>query len=132
MADGSQAVQGAIYTALNGNLTDLNSSAVGVYDHVPQDTTPAFVAIGEDSVSNSDTKTENGIEVDAEVHTYSSYRGLQEVKLIMGQVYDLLQRGSLTAVGFQITPPRLTFETSFIEPDGARGVQRFNMMVIAT
>lgn len=130
MSDGSIALQDSVFAALNGNLTDISSAAVPVYDRPPKESPPAFVRIGEDSHSNSDTKIENGVEHEFEVHVYSGYHGTREVKLVMGQIYAILQRASLTASGFQVTPPMMTFSTEFIEPDGSRGVMRFRSTTI--
>lgn len=132
MPDGSRAVQGAIFAVLDGALLDAQSPAnvVPVYDKPPQDEAAMYVRIGEDSGSNSDTKIENGVQHDIVIDVYSVYHGLQQVKYVMGQIYDLLQRATLTASGFQITPPRMTFSTSFVEPDGSRGVLRFTTTTI--
>lgn len=132
MPDGSRAAQGAIFAVLSGNVFDNQSppNAVPIYDRPPQDEQAMYIRIGEDSGSNSDTKIENGVQHDITIDVYSIYHGLQQVKYVMGQIYDLLQRATLTAAGFQITPPRMTFSTSFAEPDGSRGVLRFTTTTI--
>lgn len=127
MSDGSLELQNALIAALDGNLSDLDSAAVLVYDRVPQDQPPPFVVVGASTAVPDDAKTFNGVDHLPEMHAYSSHRGRKEVKHILGQIYDVLHTQKITVVGFESVCLRYQFSDTFEEPDGTRGVIRFGI-----
>ena len=129
MSDESRKLQAAVFSALNGNLTDEQSPAnnVPVYDNVPENSAPTYVEIGDGTQTNDDTKDGDGVEHELVLDIYSSYRGRQRTLFVMDQIKALLNRASLSASGYQVSPPIFTFSTVFREPDGIRGVMRFTI-----
>lgn len=77
-------LQIAIYNRLKSN-PDLT-----VYDAVPEGAAFPYVSIGEDTVVDESTKTDNGEEITHTLHVYSSYNGRKEVKEIMNKVLETL------------------------------------------
>lgn len=87
--------QKIVYTTLSAGLT------CPVYDVVPQDEdgnhseNMPYVVLGFDNLLPFDTDSWTGAKVNLEIFTWSAYRGLEEVKQIMGQIYNLLHRAEL-------------------------------------
>jgi hypothetical protein len=119
----ADALQKAIYGVLTGNAP-LMAAVEGVYDKVPQaaqsedDGDFPFVVIGRDDLSPADTKTSNGISATCQVHIWSRYEGMKEIKQISGLIYGLLQKGSLTITGAHHILTRFTGDTFYDDPDG--------------
>jgi hypothetical protein len=103
MIDLLQSVQEAVFTKLSGavGLTDL----APVFQHVPQDTQPPMVIIGNIDSENIGTKGEQLEEVTIEV--ISIYRGSGRAALldIMHQVRVALDRQELTLAGVEFDTP---------------------------
>lgn len=120
-------LQVALKAALDAIMPISGVGTVPVYDRVPQDTEQPFIKIGENPVTQVDTKTDTGKEHEVEINIYSSYRGLKEVKLISDAIYDALNLVTLTVAGYSSTQLRFVRSIPFEEPDGTRGVLRFRM-----
>lgn len=103
------------------------ATAIPFYTHVPQDLASPYGVVTSDSSTSADTKTYSGIEHAVQLDIYSSARGLEEVKALMGLLYDDLQRRPIAVTGYNSSPPQFEFSDAFIEPDGARGVMRFSV-----
>lgn len=98
MADPSFAVQKAIYTALNGNIT-INGSPgqnVPVYDHVPQSAVYPYVTLDSEFVNDVDFLASRMDERFFYLSVWSTYRGQKEVKEIMAEIDRLLHGQKLT------------------------------------
>lgn len=121
------AVQTAIYGTLNSALS------IPVYDHAPQKPDAAmgfpYVTIGEDTTSEWDTDTEIGGDVVCTIHTWSRFRGREEVKQIQGQIYTALHRASLAFSGYAFMDCFFETSDSFLDADGLtyHGVQTFRV-----
>lgn len=96
-----------------------------VYDHVPQNTPPLYVRIGDGSALPNNTKTASGADHFPEISVHSSHRGYSEVKATIKKIYDALHRKTLTPTGTQRVIPQFEFSDYFRDPDGPRGVIRF-------
>lgn len=125
------AVQAAIYTALNTALS------VSVYDSVPQGTDSGdsaqfpYVVIGEDTVNAWDTNTEVGFTVTVVVHTWSRAKGRKETKTLQGQIYNTIHRQTLSISGYHFVSADFENGTSFLDSDGEtrHGVQTFRFII---
>lgn len=121
------AVQTAIFQTLNTALS------VPVYDHAPQKSDAAkgfpYVTIGEDNVSEWDTDTEIGGNVVCTIHTWSRFRGREQIKEMQGQIYSTLHRASLTFPGYAFMDCVFETSDSFLDADGLtyHGVQTFRV-----
>ena len=83
MSVGQFALQSTIYSALNNDNTLTSTLGAGVFDEVTEGTTYPFVAIGEDTVTDFGTKTEDGGQFTINIHVWSQYTGSKETKNIM-------------------------------------------------
>ena len=111
-------VQSAIYTRLTDQLS------VPVYDAVPQavdagdNSAFPYVTIGDDSVSEFDTDTDNGFDIDATIHVWSRYRGRREVKQIMRDIYNAMQLHNLSISNSNTVMCIFQTADSFMDADG--------------
>jgi len=123
--------QEMVFTALNGNIS------AGVYDDVPylpegmpRENFP-YVVIGDDTTAPWDTDDTLGKEVTLQIHIWSRSAGFKETKLIMGEVYDILNRGALSKVGYNVVDCLSEFSETLRDPDGEtrHGVMRFKLTI---
>ncbi len=124
-------LQQAIFTALNGNVSGIDSANVSVYDDVPENTVYPYVVIGEETAANNGTKDLDGIEHTLTLHVWSQYRGRREIKEIMQSVYQLLHDAAITVSGASLVNIRQEFNNTLMENDGItrHGVMRFRAVV---
>jgi len=118
-------LQQAIYSVLKHGL------AYPVFDDVPENLTPPFVVIGDDTLIQFDTDGESGFEATLTIHTWSAYRGRAEVKEMQGAVYNLLHRADLTITGYNVLGCDFEFSQSMVDSDGVtrHGIQRFRIYI---
>lgn len=123
--------QEMVFTALNGNVT------AGVYDDVPylpagmpRESFP-YVVIGDDSTVAWDTDDTLGKEVTIGIDIWSRSAGFKETKSIMGEIYDILNRGALSKVGYNVVDCLCEFSETLRDPDGEtrHGVMRFKLTI---
>lgn len=131
MALHSWELQKAIFTALDGNVTGIDSASVSVYDDVPENTPYPYVILGEETSSNSGTKSLDAIEHTLTLHVWSQYRGRREIKEIMQSVYSLLHNTAITVTGASLVNIRQEFNNTLMENDGItrHGIMRFRAVV---
>ncbi len=124
-------LQQAVFTALNGNVSGIDSANVSVYDDVPENTVYPYVVIGEETAANNGTKDLDGIEHTLTLHVWSQYRGRREIKEIMQSVYQLLHDAAITVSGASLVNIRQEFNNTLMENDGItrHGVMRFRAVV---
>ena len=125
------AAQEIVFTALDGNIS------AGVYDDVPY--LPAgmprenfpYVVIGDDTATAWDTDDTLGKEVTIQVHIWSRTAGFKETKAVMGEVYDILNRGALSKTGYNVVDCLCEFTETLRDPDGEtrHGVMRFKLTI---
>lgn len=118
-------LQKAIYSALNAA-----HGAGKVYDHVPQQKPALYVVIGEGTTTDFDTDDSIGDEDTVTIHTWSTYRGMKELKQAMALNKTTLHDQPLTIVGRTYILGLLEFSESMVDPDGVtrHGVQRFRFI----
>lgn len=124
-------LQRAIYAKLNADLS------VPVYDHVPQADDPSddsdypHVVIGEEDFNAWDTDLTVGYDVTITIHVWSRKRGRTETKQIQQQIYNSLNRATLTVTGYDFISIDFTFADSAMEPDTLtrHGVIRFRCLL---
>jgi len=129
-------IQKAIYAALSTD-SPLNAVVKGVYDHVPQPSDSGkendfpYVTIGDDTAIDWDTDTSVGKEATITIHSWSRYRGRQEVKQIQGLIYDRLHLSQISVTGYDTVQCLSEFSESMVDPDGLtrHGVQRFRLII---
>jgi hypothetical protein len=136
------ALQTGIYNRLTG-YSALTTALGGskIYDHVPYNTDAPYVVIGEDIVTESDTKTYNGWDFSITIHCWDfEAAGRKSVKTLMGHIYDALHRveSSITVSGFTLVYMHCDFQQTFQETaiEGSNdhyyhGVQRFKALIRA-
>jgi hypothetical protein len=125
------AAQQIVYTALAGNIT------ANVYDDVPylpegmpRNNFP-YVVIGDDDTSAWDTDDTLGKEIDINIDIWSRTAGFKQTKAIMGEIYDILNRGALTKTGYNIVDCLCTESQALRDPDGItrHGVMVFKLTI---
>lgn len=123
--------QEIVFDALNGNIS------AGVYDDVPylpegmpRQNFP-YVVIGDDSLAPWDTDDTLGKEVTLVLHVWSRTAGFKETKAIMGEIYDILNRSSLSKAGYNVVDCLCEFSEALRDPDGEtrHGVMRFKLTI---
>ena len=126
-------LQKSVFGVLNSaNITDAAGSAItGVFDDVPEGTAYPYIVVGEESSNNISTKSLDMHEHTLTIHTWSQYRGLKEIKVIMKQIYDNLNDVSLNVTGGQAVNMKQEFLTTLVDADGItrHGIMRFRAVV---
>ena len=105
MSIGGFALQSTIYSTLSGDSNLTTTLGASVFDDVPESTSFPYVQIGEDNVTEFDTKDVNGSETTLTLQIWSEYNGSKETKQIMDRVHDLLHDSSLSVSGFNLINP---------------------------
>ena len=134
MSVGQFALQSTIYSTLNNDNTLTSTLGAGVFDEVTEGTTYPFVAIGEDTVTDFGTKTEDGGQFTIYIHVWSQYTGSKETKNIMDRIHDLLHDSNLSVTGFNLVNLRFEFSDILRDPDviTRHGVMRFRAIILGT
>ena len=134
MSVGQFALQSTIYSTLNNDNTLTSTLGAGVFDEVTEGTTYPFVAIGEDTVTDFGTKTEDGGQFTINIHVWSQYTGSKETKNIMDRIHDLLHDSNLSVTGFNLVNLRFEFSDILRDPDviTRHGVMRFRAIILGT
>lgn len=122
-------LQQAVFAALSGDsaLKALIGDPARVFDHVPAQSEFPYIAIGEVSASDWNTKTDSGMEQTLTIHTWSRARGMSETKRIMAAVVNTLDQAPLAVTSHTLVLIRFEFARTLLDPDGLtrHGVQRF-------
>lgn len=124
--------QEIVFTALSAGSIGAN-----VYDDVPYlpEGMPGqnfpYVVIGDDTTAPWDTDETLGKEVNITLHIWSRAAGFKETKLIMGNIYDTLNRGSLSKAGYNVVDCLCEFTETVRDPDGEtrHGIMRFKLTI---
>lgn len=130
MSDAQGALQTGLYSALNGNV------GATVYDTVPQGTAYPYVTIGDSTAVDWDTKSEVGQDHTVTIHTWVRGKSRLAAKTIMGAIFGLLHRGSITVAGHSVIESRVIYADVLQDPDEAghpsgpvwHGVQRVRII----
>jgi hypothetical protein len=126
----NNALQVALFALLSadGDLTSLG--VTGIFDRVPQEQTFPYVRIGKASFDENGTKTDDGWQVDFEVHALSREPGFKQAQAIQNAVYDALHKNDTFAVdGFQVIDIQHAFSDCDTEPDGVtqHGISKYRI-----
>lgn len=124
--------QEIVFTALSAGSIGAN-----IYDDVPYlpEGMPSqnfpYVVIGDDTTAPWDTDETLGKEVNITLHIWSRAAGFKETKLIMGNIYDTLNRGSLSKAGYNVVDCLCEFTETVRDPDGEtrHGIMRFKLTI---
>lgn len=129
MADFANVAQQIIFDALDGNITGgLYDDAPYLPEGAPREDFP-YTVLGDDTLVAWDTDDTIGTDVTVTLHVWSRYGGSKECKTIMGEIYTLLHRATLTKSGYHVVDCLCEFQEVFTEADGEtrHGVMRFRL-----
>ena len=124
-------LQQALFQCLKAD-TALAAKVKGIFDEVPPNQAFPYVTLGEDTVVDWSTKTNDGEEITHTLHVWSKYAGKKETKEILSLVLEAVTRQPLAlAGGFSIDFSALDFMEVFIDEDGItkHGVLRLRFKV---
>ncbi|MCK4957750.1 MAG: DUF3168 domain-containing protein [Planctomycetes bacterium] len=118
-------VQVAVLAALDGNVN------APVFDNVPENQAAPYIVIGDDTSTPHDADLQTGFDMTLTIHSWSTYRGKKEVKALMGEVYNLLNRAPLAVTGYTVIDIMSEYGQTFLDSDGVtrHGVQRFRILL---
>jgi hypothetical protein len=119
-------VQKAVYNAIKAAMP----ATVPVLDNVPDNQAAPYVSIGDGTDIEWDTDDSYGRETTITVHTWSSYRGMKEVKELMFLIKTALHNVSLVVTGEKLVLCFWEFSETMLDSDGLtrHGVQRFRLI----
>jgi hypothetical protein len=95
------ALQTKIYSTLASH-TPLMNKINGVYDEVPADVVVPYVAIGNPTVNDWGTKTNDGEDITFTLHVWSNYDGKREVYDIFALILESLKTTLSLDGGFSV------------------------------
>ncbi len=137
----SLAIQTSIYQILYDDA-ELRSSVgsgglndpVRVYDNVPQNTAYPYIQIGDETMKDSGTMTDQGVEVTYTLHVWARDRGKVVVKELADRIYQLLHEQDIPVLDQDVYLCRFEFFESFTDPDGItrHGVARYRFLTSET
>lgn len=134
MSDPSNAVQKAIYQALN-NVITINGSPgvqVRVYDRVPTDAAYPYVTIDSQFVAPADFLNSRKDERFVYLNIWSQYKGQKEVLEIYGEIERLLHQKRLPLDTGTMVRAYVRTANTQREPDNETFMGRVTVRVIAT
>lgn len=117
-------VQKALYSALNGDVT-VSGLVQNIYDFAPQVEDGGsggafpYVEVGTILLNEMDTKTKNGFDFAARIHTRSRSNSAKEAKDIQGAIYDALHLQTITVAGYSSILLRRETSDVMRAPDGS-------------
>lgn len=128
--DPSLAIQKGLLDTLKADAT-LMGMVTGVYDFVPQDTALPYVTIGDDTLSDRGSHTDDGTDNTLNIHTWARGAGRKHCKQIMAEITRILHGFDLPVTGFKSLSFRREFQDSTLDPDGQtyHGIQRFRLLL---
>lgn len=116
------ALQAGIFARLTG-YAPLTAALKGqkVFDFVAPNETAPYVVIGEDTLTEDDTKTELGWDCTLTIHVWDFAKaGRKSVKNLLALIHDALHRQEFPVTGFSLTEIRCEFQTT-IQETGIEG-----------
>lgn len=101
----------------------------GVYDHPPEDVSMPVVCIGNSTINDAGTKTEDLIDYTAQIDVYADSLSYVKVKTIQELIRSTLHRQALSVDSGKIVTVFQEYADVISEPDGeTRGIQRFAIL----
>jgi hypothetical protein len=121
MTDASWALQKAVHAALVADADVLALlGGARVYDHAPRGTAYPYVTIGQTTVRDWSTGSENGGEHVLTLHVWSKAAGRGETQAVIGALRSALHDQALELDGHRLVNLRHEFSEARREPDGER------------
>ena len=124
-------VQKAVFAILDGDGT---LTAIGpIYDHVPTNTDPPYVVVGDGTEVDWPRFGTAGREATITVHSWSRAKGMKELISIIDRIATLMDGTVLSLTGWTALRADAQFSTVIREGDGTvrHGVQRFRIFASA-
>lgn len=123
-------LQKAIYAQLSAAL----SASVYSLGDVPENLTGLYAVVGDSTLTPHDSDAQLGFDVTVKIDTWDTNdnsRGFGELKPLMGEVYDALNRATFAVDEYTLVDIRQEYEQPFLDPDGVttHGVQRFRAIL---
>ena len=136
-SDASWPLQQAVYTALTGAaaIQALVGNPARVYDEVPpedQAATFPYITIGDDTVVEMGTKTEDISEHTLTLHAWDrTHRGRKVVKQVLDAIKATLHHASLSVTGHTLVLIHFEFGETLQDADGLtwHGIHRYRCIV---
>lgn len=128
MPNSSWALQQSVYATLVNDMAVLALlGGARIYDDVPQGTDFPYLTIGQSTVRDWSTGSEEGDEHTLTLHVWSRESGRKETHALMGALREALHDRSLTLSGHRLINLRHEFSDARREPDGDtyHGVVRY-------
>lgn len=132
MTDAPLALQAAIYTAITEDA-GIMARVTGVHDYTPDMQALPYIEFGEIDALQWDSKTFTGFEHRVSLHVWSRSRSRKEAHEILGLLYELLHRATLSVDTHDLVLIVFDFRTTLYEPDGKtiQGIIRFKALTQA-
>ena len=131
-------VQKGLYAALNGDAT-VSGLVNAIYDFAPQVANGGsggefpYIEIGTIILNEMDTKTRNGFDFAARIHTRSRENSVKETKDIQAAIYSALHLQSVTVTGYATILLRRETSDVMRAPDGSfHGVCEYRGLIDKT
>jgi len=128
MTSASHDLQKSIYAALTGSpsVTALLGGP-RVYDDVPREAVPPYVTLGQSTVRDWSTGSEDGHEHILTLHVWSQAAGRKETQEIIGALEATLHDASLALAAHRLINLRHEFSDTRRDPDGEtyHGIVRY-------
>lgn len=124
-------LQTIIYQRLSDDSA-LKAKNIKTYDSVPSGATFPYITLGDDTVNNWSTKTNDGEDITHTLHVWSQYNGKKEAKEIMSLVLQILTDAPLSLGGdFSMDFSRMEFMEVITDPDGItrHGIMRMRFKI---
>lgn len=143
MATPDNALQVGIYSRLIG-YAPLTAALKGqkVFDFLPPDQTAPYIVIGEDTLTEDDTKTELGWDCTLTIHVWDYEKaGRKSVKNVLSLIHGALHRqeAAITVAGFNLAEITCEFQQTIQETaiEGEsdhyyHGIARYRALLDAT
>lgn len=107
----ANALQAAIYTALNGVITG------AVVDHIPAGTEYPYTVVGEITEASDDLHDREGSDVTATLHIWSKALGTKETNAIKKEIDAALHHADLAVTGARVWSVTREFSTTLRDRD---------------
>ncbi|MBL1148201.1 MAG: DUF3168 domain-containing protein [Pseudomonadota bacterium] len=133
-ADSQWAVQSALYDSLCGDsqlISLLKNGAESIFDAVPDDAALPCLVMAGMRTEAFETQAGGGMKILLSLESYSRYRGMRELKMIMQAVYDHLHgKDDLLVAGHHVIDCRFLSSRTLMDEDGLtrRAVQNFEIL----
>jgi hypothetical protein len=124
-------LQQSIFAALSADAVLTALLGTGrIFDDVPQGTALPYVTLGQTTLRDASTATEDGAEHSLTVHVWSDARGKKETHAILDAIRAALHDQPLALAGHRLVNLRHELSEVRRDPDGAtiHGLARFRAL----